>query len=124
MITSANSLEKAEDITGHKYAEWMNVQTDADLQSDPVCSSAGCWHSAWFKHQADKVIQYPDPVADGYDTEIGVSLNNEKAASAELGINWNPWDGASNAPKPKGPARVRSVDEVMAWIEKKEEATA
>jgi len=122
MITAKHSLDLAEDITGKHYAEWMGVQTDADLQSDPVCSSAGCWHSAWFKHQSDKVIQYPDPVADGYDKDIAVTLKNEKEASANLGINWNPWDGASNAPKPKGPARVRSVSEIMDWIKEKEGA--
>jgi hypothetical protein len=115
MIVSKNSLDLAEDITGNKYAEWMGLQTDADIKSDPVCSSAGCWHSDWFKHQADKVIQYPDPTADGYDKDIAITLKNEKDASASTGYTWDPWEGASNRPKPKGPSRVRTAAEAYEW---------
>lgn len=121
MISAAHSLDLAEDITGKKYAAWMGVQTDADINegSDPVCSSSGCWHSDYFKHQEDKIIQYPDPVADGYDKDVATTLKHEKEASASTGLTWDPWEGAKNRPAPKGPSRVRSVAEIMDWVEQK-----
>jgi len=70
MVTSAHSLELTEDKMNHKYADWMNLQTE----SDPVCASSGCWHSEFFKHMNDKIIAYPDPVADGFDEEVSASI--------------------------------------------------
>merc|ERR1711977_471290 len=107
----------AEDQLSHKYADWMGVQLNAE--SDPVCASSGCWHSDWFKHQNDKIVQYPDPVADGYDKDVATTLKNERAASESTGYKWDPWGGASNRPDPKGPSRVRSIGEIMEWIDKK-----
>lgn len=52
-------------------------------KDDPECPSTGCWHSDYFKKiQNEKVIEYPDPEADGYDEDVGVTLTNAAAASS------------------------------------------
>jgi len=67
MIVSAHSLETAEDITGHKYAEWMGLQTD--VESDPICSSAGCDQYKHKKKDRGYDIDYPVPDL-GIDRDI------------------------------------------------------
>jgi len=114
MRNTAGSIEQIEDRENHKFEPWNFVQTE----SDPVCASSGCWHSAWFKHQQDKIVGYPDPMADGFDSDVSTTLKNEAAASASTGHTWDPWAGASNAPKPKEPLRVRSIAEIMEYIAK------
>jgi len=96
----------------------MGVQTDAQTTSDPVCASSGCWHSDWFKNSQDKIEQYPNPEADGLDEETKITLANEKAASASLNVDWDPWAGASNKPFVNKDRVTNSVSEVMDIINK------
>jgi len=65
MVTSAHSLELTEDRMNHKYADWMNLQTE----SDPVCSSAGCDQYKHKKKARGYDIDYPVPNL-GVDRDI------------------------------------------------------
>jgi len=101
MVTSANSLEMSEDRLNHKYADWMKLQTGAENinlnqeKSDPVCSSAGCWKSSYTKHMEDKIVQYPDPEAQGLDSDIKHTLHHEDLTSDYYGHNWDVLKGLS-----------------------------
>merc|ERR1712127_10515 len=111
MIDAKTNLDLVENKMGHKYAEWMGLQTDAE--SDPICASSGCWHSDWFKANQDKIAQYPNPEADGLSEDVKTTLKNEKAASEAIGYDWDPWAGASNKPFVNKDRVTRSVSEIM-----------
>ena len=83
VITTQKNLKNSEVRLGHTYQL-------AELESDPACSSAGCWKSEYTKKREDKIVQYPDPKVDGLDHDVIVTLNNEKNASGALQHNWNP----------------------------------
>ena len=85
IVVSQNNLKTAETTLNHEY-DVLNVQ----LNSDPICSSAGCWKSDYTKKEEDKIIQYPDPAAQGLDSDIKHTLKHEENASASIGHEWNP----------------------------------
>ena len=118
MTDAKVNLDLVEGKMNHKYAEWMGLQTD--LESDPVCASSGCWHSDWFKANQAKIEQYPNPEADGLSEDVKTTLANEAAASSALGVDWDPWAGASNKPFTNKARVTRSVTEIMEELEKQE----
>ena len=56
------------------------------VQSDPICSSAGCPEKK--KKGGDEVVYYPDPDAQGLDHDIKISQSNEVVASKITGKDW------------------------------------
>lgn len=56
------------------------------MNSDPICSSAGCPKSEYVKAEEAKVVQYPDPST--LDSDVTHTLNHEDAASTALGHVW------------------------------------
>jgi len=116
MTDAATNLDLVEGQMGHKYAEWMGLQTD--VVSDPICASSGCWHSDWFKKNQEKVTQYPNPEADGLSEDVKTTLKHERAAGEALGVDWDPWEGASNKPFVNKDRVVRSVSEALDWVDK------
>jgi len=74
-----------------KYGQW-DLPKDEDLQldveSDPICSSAGCDQ---YKHKKAKLgydINYPVPNF-GEDRDMKWTLENEKLASSMVGHHWD-----------------------------------
>ena len=65
------------------------------------------------------VVAYPDPEADGYDEDVGVTLENAAAAQKELKVDWDPWLGADNKPFENKPRVTRSIGEIMEIINAK-----
>jgi len=75
-------LAGAEKSTNHKWViEDQALQTEADIASDPICSSAGCTQ---FKHKKTPLgypIDYPVP-SFGADPEIAAASNSLSIAEA------------------------------------------
>jgi len=98
MTDAKVNLDLVENKMGHKYAEWMGLQTDdvhqslaeivSQAKSDPICSSAGCWKSDYTKKMDDKIVQYPD---DGLDSDVRGSLKHADNAEEYYGHTWDPW---------------------------------
>jgi hypothetical protein len=57
------------------------------LNSDPICSSAGCPKSKWTKEEEAKIVQYPDP--SDLDEDVDHTLKHESDASDKLGHIWH-----------------------------------
>ena len=71
-----------------KPSKQAAVAVQADMRSDPICSSAGC-----DQYLHPKVDEHPMdyPVPDfGIDHEIKASQEHEKAAAAAMGHEWHP----------------------------------
>jgi len=66
-----------------KYGSWDLVQ----VNSDPICSSAGCTQYEHPKAPDGPPMDYPVPNF-GQDHEIATSLENEKIASKVVGHEW------------------------------------
>lgn len=79
MKSTASHLGLAEGIRKHKW-NIEDVQLDAELASDPICPSSGCWKSDWTKEQEAAIVHYPDPDEQGLDGDILDSQENEKLA--------------------------------------------
>jgi hypothetical protein len=60
----------------------------AQVQSDPICSSAGCEAHARKQKGGDKIVQYPDPEVQGLEADIIHSHASEKQAQKTLGHVW------------------------------------
>lgn len=72
IVDTQSHLGYAEGQRKHKW-EIEDVQ----LASDPHCSSSGeCWKSEFSKKMADKIVQYPDPEAQGLDSDVLDTLNH------------------------------------------------
>jgi len=85
-------LKATETKLNHKFVlDSDDVQLEADIktESDPICSSAGCWKSKHQKEAEEKIIQYPDPEEQGLEHDVKVSINNEANASKKLSHNWD-----------------------------------
>ena len=59
------------------------------LESDPICSSAGCDMSTGAKKAKDAVVHYPNPEEQGLDSDIKHSIKSEADTSTKLGHSWN-----------------------------------
>lgn len=60
IVDTQSHLGIAEGIRQHKW-NIANVQLDAELASDPICPSSGCWKSEYTKEVEKSIVQYPDP---------------------------------------------------------------
>jgi uncharacterized protein (DUF427 family) len=92
IVDSRKNLKATETKLNHKFVlDSDDVQLEADIktESDPICSSAGCWKSKAQKEAEEKIIQYPDPEEQGLEHDVKVSINNEKNASKKLSHNWD-----------------------------------
>jgi len=104
MITTKKNLGDAETSVGHK---WVidDVQLDSDLkvESDPICSSAGCTQ---YKHKKKKLgydINYFVPHF-GTDTDINDDFESLKLAEGMVGHKFQIGTAASKE-KWKNPAK-------------------
>lgn len=97
IITTQNHIASEEKRQNHK---WVPKKDDtgawnvpsALAQSDPICHSAGCEKSVWFKQEKTPFddIEYPDLVKKyGYDEDIIDSVGNEMMVSKAMGIPFN-----------------------------------
>jgi hypothetical protein len=82
IIDSQHNLHNTESKFGHTYQL-------SQLNSDPICSSAGCWKSNYSKKVEERIVQYPDPAAQGLDSDIRDTMNHEQAASTQYGKVWS-----------------------------------
>jgi len=87
MIHTAKHLGAAEVSNKHK---WVIEDVQLDAESDPICSSAGCWKSEYTKARDEKIVQYPDPDEQGLDSDVKHTLGHEADASVKLKHTWNP----------------------------------
>merc|ERR1712146_285288 len=84
-ITSTQAhLGATETKLQHK---WVIEDVQLDEQSDPICSSAGCWKSEYTKQADEKIVQYPDP--SDLDEDVDNTLAHETLASKKVGHTWN-----------------------------------
>ena len=83
MKNTAGHLGLSEGMNKHKW-----VIEDVQLDSDPICSSAGCWKSEFTKQMDAKVVQYPDPEAQGLDSDVQHTIDHEQLASGLLSHKW------------------------------------
>jgi hypothetical protein len=91
MVITAKNLADSQTNLGHKWViDDLQIGSQMNTVSDPICSSAGCEKSDYTKAEEAKIVQYPDPNAQGYDHDVKVTLKNEGDASDRVGHVWNP----------------------------------
>jgi len=61
---------------------------ESSMGSDPIYSSAGKPVNKHREEANRNIIQYPDPLEQGLDSDIRHSIANEKMVSKELGHTW------------------------------------
>jgi hypothetical protein len=62
---------------GNLKHKWVIEDVQLDSSSDPHCSSSGeCWKSDFTKKMEAKIVQYPDPDAQGLDEDVINTLNH------------------------------------------------
>merc|ERR1712147_611322 len=82
MISTAKHLGDAENSLGHKWViDDLQINSDVKTNSDPICGSLGCEKSQWTKDEEAKIVQYPDPYAQGLAADIRHTLQHEGDAS-------------------------------------------
>jgi hypothetical protein len=85
MTSTAQHLTGAETTLKHK---WVIDDSKVQLESDPICSSAGCTQ---YKHKKPKLgypINYPVP-NNGADPDMVATLEHEKLASTMVNHHWD-----------------------------------
>jgi len=99
MHDAATNLDLVEGKLGHKYEPWTFVQTQTDIESDPICSSAGCNQ---YKHpKKDPGYDKDYPVVNlGVDREIKDDHENLPIAEKIVGHHWV-WDDSDRPKKIK-----------------------
>jgi len=97
MHDAATNLDLVEGKLGHKYEPWTFLQTD--VESDPICSSAGCNQ---YKHpKKDDGYDKDYPVVNlGVDREIIDHNENLPVAEKIVGHHWV-WDDSDRPKKIK-----------------------
>ena len=97
MHDAATNLDLVEGKLGHKYTPWTFLQTD--VESDPICSSAGCNQ---YKHpKKDPGYDKDYPVVNlGVDKEIIDHNENLPVAEKIVGHHWV-WDDSDRPKKIK-----------------------
>jgi len=88
MISTAKNLGDSETNLGHKWVIAMQTNSDVNLRSDPICSSAGCPKSKWTEEEEAKIVQYPG--TGDLDEDVDNTIAHEAAASDRLGHVWHP----------------------------------
>ena len=90
VITTHKNLADSESNLGHHWALAVQLDSNINGRSDPICASSGCPKSGYTEAEDDKIVQYPSPEAQGLDHDIKVTHANEANASKDLGHNWIP----------------------------------
>lgn len=115
VISTQKNLADAEDTLGHKWVI-NDVQLDADIkvESDPICSSAGCTQYKHVKKALGYDIDYPVPNF-GRDHLINQNFGSLDWAEKQLGHRWEYKEGKPekvveyNVHKPMDPDIVDSL---------------
>merc|ERR1719213_119822 len=82
-ITQKN-LGDAENNLNHKWViDDVQLDSNVNTKSDPICSSAGCPKSEWTEAEEAKIVQYP--VGLPYDSDVVHTLDHEQQSSTKLG---------------------------------------
>ena len=97
MHDAATNLDLVEGKLGHKYEPWTFVQTD--VESDPICSSAGCNQYKHPKKDPGYDMDYP-VVNLGVDKDIIGNNENLPVAEKIVGHHWI-WDDSDRPKKIK-----------------------
>jgi len=103
MISTAKNLDDSENNLGHKWVIALQTGADVNLESDPICSSAGCTQ---YKHKKAKLgydINYPVPHF-GTDKDINDDFESLSLAEKMIGHKLQLGTAASKA-KWKNPAK-------------------
>jgi hypothetical protein len=90
IITTNKNLADSEKNLNHHWALAVQLDSNINGRSDPICASSGCPKSEYTEEEEDKIVQYPDPNAQGLDHDIKVTHANEANASQTLGHKWIP----------------------------------
>jgi len=90
IITTNKNLADTEKNLGHHWALAVQLDSDVKTKSDPICASSGCPKSEYTEAEEAKIVQYPDPYAQGLDADILHTHAHEAAASDRLGHVWIP----------------------------------
>ena len=90
IITTNKNLADTEKNLGHHWALAVQLDSDVKQKSDPICASSGCPKSEYTEAEEAKIVQYPDPYAQGLDSDILHTHTHEAAASSRLGHVWIP----------------------------------
>jgi len=105
--TTQKNLGDSEMALGHKWdlveASFPQVQSNVELESDPICSSAGCTQYKHKKKERGYKINYFVPHF-GTDTDINDNFSDLKAAEGIVGHEFQIGTAASKA-KWKNPAK-------------------
>lgn len=71
----------------HRLSNQRKLENLMQLESDPICSSAGCTQYEFPKPPDGPPMNYPVPDF-GQDHEIIASLDDERLASKMIGHDW------------------------------------
>ena len=104
MHDAATNLDLVEGKLGHKYEPWTFVQTE--VESDPICSSAGCNQYKHPKKDPGYDMDYAVANWGAYDQDI--AQHNENLPIAEKIVGHH-WDFVLQKP-PLNPAKKTKYD--------------
>jgi hypothetical protein len=92
MVITAKNLADSQTNLGHKWViDDVQLGSQVNANSDPICASSGCPKSEYTEAEEAKIVQYPDPDAQGLDHDVKLTLAHEGAASDRLGHVWHPY---------------------------------
>jgi len=86
-----HNWKPVQDVNGIWEVPTAHKPSLAQIGSDPVCHSAGCPKTKWFKKDKDNEVVYYDDVVKkfGYDEDIVDSVGNEMMVSKAMGVPFN-----------------------------------
>jgi len=85
MRNTEASIDQIERREGHRFEPWNFVQ----LESDPICSSAGCTQYKHPKKKPDHDVDYPVANWGDLDVDIADHFDNLKIAEKIRGHHWD-----------------------------------
>ena len=88
LVASAQAMRTGKSLNQLKLEEFMMSEVDIQLESDPICSSAGCDQYKQPEGPPGHPMDYFVPNF-GMDKEIIGSIDDEKVASALVGHAWS-----------------------------------
>ena len=87
LMASTQAVQMGKNLNQLKLEQFMQAQVDIQMESDPICSSAGCSQYKQAEGPAPPPMDYFVPNF-GMDHDVLASENNEKVASALVGHAW------------------------------------
>ena len=90
IVTTDKNLDDAEKNLGHHWELAVQLGSSINHKSDPICASSGCPKSDYTEEEEAKIVQYPDPYAQGLDSDILHTHKHERDASQALQHVWIP----------------------------------